>query len=111
MPSHQANYVKEREGFETIENEGGYFEYKITGEECYVRTMYIAPEFRGKGYAKDLAAKVTEIAKASGCKYLLGSVVPTLNQLMATESLAMQIKYGFFIKSAHEDFIVTCKEI
>lgn len=106
-----AKYVKEREGFDTIENVGGYFEYKISGDDCYIRTMYISPEYRGKGCAKELAEKVTAIAKERGCKTLSGSIVPSLEPEMATASLSMQIKYGFKLVSSHEDFIILKKEI
>lgn len=111
MASAQARFVKEREGFDTLENEGGYFEYKIEGDNCYIRTMYILPELRGQGLAKKLAQELTAIAKEMGCKTLTGSVVPSLNPTMATESMAMQIKYGFKLLSAHEDFIILKKEI
>jgi predicted GNAT family acetyltransferase len=111
ISSHFAKYVKEREGFDVIENATGYFEYKINGDECYIRTMYIDEKYRSQGCAKDFAEKVISIAKEAGCKFITGTVVPSLNPSMATESLAMQIKFGFKVSSSHEDLIILRKEI
>jgi GNAT superfamily N-acetyltransferase len=109
--SHYANYVKEREGFEVIENEKGFFEFKINSDDCYIRTMYVAPEFRAHGAAKELAHLVEETARANGCKYLVGTIIPSLNKTQATESMGIQLKYGFKIEAAHEDVIILRKEL
>lgn len=111
MRSHYANYVKEREGFEVLENDKGFFEFKIDGENCYIRAMYIAPEFRSAGAAKELAAWVEETARVNGCKYLTGTIIPSLNKAQASESMGIQLKYGFKIESVHDDLIILRKEL
>lgn len=106
-----AKYVKEREGFDFLENEKGFYEYKITGDDCYIRSIFIAPEFRSTGAAKDLAFEVISIAKKAGCKTLTGTVIPSLNKEHASISLSMQLKFGFKLESSHEDLIILKMEI
>lgn len=109
--SHYANYVSEREGFHVIENDSGFVEFKIQQEECYIRTIYISPGLRGVGHAKDLAERVTEMAKEYGCKYLSSTIYPASNKEQATISLAMQVNFGFKLSSVHENLIILRKEI
>lgn len=115
--SHQAHYVLEREGFETLEAKEGFVIYKINGPECYIRDIYIAPDFRSTGAGKRLADRVSEIAKERGCNTLVGTVVPLIGddptkaRAFATESMRMQIAYGFKIHSCNVNEIVLSKEI
>jgi len=112
-----AEYIFEREGFHTYEDERGFMTYKITGKDCYIRDMFIARDFRNTGACKELADKVTEIAKINGCTRLLGTIVPILGedmaraQALATESMRLQIVYGFKIIESNPNQIVLAKEI
>jgi GNAT superfamily N-acetyltransferase len=104
-----SEYFKEREGYETFESDKGLASFKISGEDCYIRDVYVLPSFRHTGEASFIADEITKIAKARGCKYITGSVVPSLNG--SSGSMFGLLKYGFKLKSSHEDFIFLVKEI
>ena len=102
-------YFKEREGFETIYSDHAVATYRIIGEECYLKDIFVHPDYRNTKQGSELADKVAQIAKENGCKYLTGSVVPSTNG--ATLSLYAMIKYGFVLKQSSNDFIILVKEI
>lgn len=104
-----ASYFKEREGFETISTDLAVATYKINGEECYIKDIFVHPDFRQSKEGTVLADKITAIAKERGCLFLTGSIVPSLNG--STVSMLGMIKYGFKLKEAHNDFIILVKEI
>ena len=104
-----AQYFKEREGFETIENDKACLNYRISGEECYIKDIFVIKEFRRSNVATELADKCAKIAKDSGCKFLSGTIVPSTNG--ATNSMKGLLAYGFEIKSALNDLIILVKEI
>lgn len=109
MLSMMARYYKEREGFDFIETDKGFATYKIQGDECYIKDIFIMPEHRRSGHAFELGNQITEIAKVNNCKTLTGSVVPSLKG--STESLQALIKFGFKLNHCTTDFIVVVKEL
>lgn len=109
MQSHYGLYIKEREGKSILENEHGFFTYKIQGEECYIEDIFIKKESRRKNIGTEMADEIYKIAKASGCKFLTGSCIPSTNG--ATESMKAMLAYGFQIHSCTTDRIVLFKEI
>lgn len=104
-----AKYFNEREGFETINTGKGIASFKVIGEDCYIRDVYVDPDHRFSGEASIIADEITKIAKARGCKFLTGSIVPSMNG--ATGSLLGLIKYGFKLNWAKDDYICLVKEI
>lgn len=102
-------YVKEREGKGIVESAQGFMTYKIQGEECYIADVFIDSDFRETGVAAEFTEQITKKAKEKGCKFLTGTVTPSLEG--ATVSLAYQLKRGFKLHSSHEDFIILKKEI
>lgn len=109
MLSHYGQYIEEREGLDILENEHGFFTYKISGEECYIKDIFITKDARRSGVATDMANKITKIAKEQGCKFLSGTCDPTTNG--ATESLKAMFSYGFRVHSLKNDMIVLIKEL
>lgn len=109
MMSHYGQYIEEREGLDILENEHGFFTYLIKGEECYIKDIYIAKEFRRAGVATEFAEKITAIAKENGCKFLSGTCVPSTNG--STESLKAMFSYGFKVHSSSNDLIILIKEL
>lgn len=109
MKSLYAKYIQEREGKEIIESGIGFMSFKIQGEECYIADVYIEPEFRKSGIATELCDKIAKVAKERGCKYLSGTVTPSLKG--ATVSLISQLNYGFKLHSCVDDFIILKKEL
>lgn len=109
MSSHYANYIKEREGLGIVEDSRGFATYKISGEECYIKDIFVKACFRTQSVASEFADKITEIAKSSGCKYLTGTVVPQAEG--STISLKVLLGYGFKLLSSKENLIIFIKEI
>ncbi len=103
------DYFKEREGFDAIITDEGFASYKITGEECYIRDIWVHRDFRKKGIASEMADDIAEIAKKAGCTYLTGSVSTTANN--STESVLVLLAYGFKIHSVVQYGIFFRKEL
>lgn len=104
-----AAYFKEREGFETISTDVAVANYKITGDTCYLKDIFVHPEFRKSGEGSVVTDKIAVIAKDNGCRYLTGSIVPSLPG--STGTMYAMIKYGFKLKESHNDFIILFKEL
>lgn len=93
-----ANYLKEREGYDSLITEEGFACYRIFGDECYIKDIYVHPDFRKKGVAADIADSIARIAKQHGCKTLVGSVSTECGN--PTVSTKVLLAYGFEITSA-----------
>lgn len=87
-----AEYLKEREGVDLIHNEKGFAIYSILNNECYIRDIYVLPEYRKSHVATELANQIQDIAKAKGCKVLTGSVSPQANN--SHSSIKVLLAYG-----------------
>lgn len=109
MVSMYAEYIKEREGKQIIEDEKGFATFMIKGTECYIADIFIKKEFRNAGAGSNYADQISIIARENGCEVLTGSVTPSFRG--ASVSMQAQLKYGFEISSAHEDFILLKKEL
>lgn len=104
-----AAYFKEREGVESISFDGGFATYIISGEECYIRDIYVEKDYRNRYLASKMADEITKIAKKAGCKYLTGTVMPSANN--STDSVKVLLSYGFKLHSAIQNGIFFRKEI
>lgn len=109
MKSLYAQYIKEREDYETIETSFGFASFKIENEDCYIRDIYVHPDYRKDHAASILADQVVVLAKKQGCRRLLGSVCPETNG--STTSLKVLLSYGFQLLKAEDNFISFSKEI
>lgn len=93
-----AAYLKEREGFDCIVTDEGFASYRISGEECYIRDIWVHPDHRNKRIATDMADDISRIALRYHCKFLTGSVDTTRGN--PTASVEVLLAYGFKIFSA-----------
>ncbi len=93
-----AQYLKERQGVDSLIREEGFATYKISGEECYLQDIWVSPDYRKKGIASEMADDIARIAISKGCKFLTGSVDTTASK--AHESVLVLFAYGFKIHSA-----------
>jgi len=109
QPSLYGKYIKEREGFEIIEDECGFATYVINGDECYLRDIYVLPEHRKTKVASSYSKIIEEIAKDKGCKFLTGTVYLGANG--STESLMAVMKAGFKLASTTKEKIILIKEL
>lgn len=104
-----AAYLEELGVKKLYRNDKGFALYSFAENYLYIEEIFILPEYRGKKEFSILCDSLTEIAKQKGCKRLLGSVVPTINN--STRSLGMLLSYGAKLVSATNNFIVFEKEI
>lgn len=106
-----AEYLKEREGIDTLELEEGFATYQIRGELCYVIDIFVQRAARRSRVGELLADTVSDIARAQGCKTLYGSIAPKFPG--ATESMKALIWYGFKIAELDDErgLIMLTKEL
>lgn len=107
-----SEYVREREGYQTIEYpDVGFATFRFNDEmkECYIRDIYVRPEFRRDRVANKMADQISSLAKERGCKILTGSIVPSMKG--STESLHGLLWYGFKLHACTNDYIVLVKEL
>lgn len=104
-----AQYIKEREQREILEDEQGFATYVIEGNECYIQDIFTVQEARKKGHAAKLADQISEIAKKRGAKYLTGSVDPSLDN--ATDSMKVLLAYGMRVHSMQPPLVFFIKEL
>ena len=103
-------YLKERLGDFIVEMEHGFGSYRFPNfETVYIVDIYVQPEFRKHGIARDIADMITECALAKGCTKMIGSVVPSTKG--STESVKTLLAYGMTLDSCGVDFILFKKEI
>jgi len=69
-----ADYIKEREGYDTYEDNNSFFTYTIVNDALYVKDIYIKPEARSEGKSLELGLMAEGIAKELGLNAMLGSV-------------------------------------
>lgn len=104
-----ADYMKEREGIDTVEVDDGFATFNIDQDICYIINIYVRPEVRRSGVASEIADRVTDIAKRSGCRTLLGSIDPKTNG--STESMQGLFAYGFKLRYLDGPLIFLSKDI
>lgn len=104
-----AAYLYERESVQLLETDKGFATYIITGSECYIRDIWVLPEFRQKGTASGLADIVADRARKAGCTLLTGSVCPSTKH--STDSLKVLLAYGMTLHSAETNLIWFSKSL
>lgn len=107
--SHYANYIKEREGFDTLETEHGFATYLAKDNSVYLRDIYVAPEQRRSNVAAKLADQVAAIAKEQGCKLMIGSV--DINDKQADRNSRVLVAYGMRFMKQQGSMLYFVKEI
>ena len=109
VPSMYAQYLREREGVGVVETSRSMAIYVINNEECYIRDIFVLPEFRNKHESYKIADLVAEIGRKSNCKILTGSVVPTMAN--SNKSIKMLMGYGMKLHSSRENLIFFSKDL
>lgn len=100
-----AEYIQEREGYEYAEISGqGFATYLITGEEVYIRDIYVVPSKRKQNVAATLADLIADLAEQKGCRYMTGTVNPSLNG--ADSSMRVLLAYGMKPLSLRGDGLI-----
>lgn len=110
VDSFYAQYLRERTDDEIIETERGFVTYRyIGGDTVYIVDIWVRPAYREIGEGAKLADMVIEIARARGCKQLLGTVNPHTKN--ATKSLKVMLGYGMQLLNTSNDGIFLRKDI
>lgn len=105
-----AQYLTERTEDLILETEKGFATYRFTNEfTVYIVDIYVIPEFRKQGVARDLSDTIVGIARMKGCTQLIGSVIPSAKG--SSESMKALLAYGLKLDSSAGDFILLRKDI
>jgi GNAT superfamily N-acetyltransferase len=105
-----SEYVQERLGDCILETELGFATYRFPDPNTvYIVDLYVIPEARKQGVARDIADSIMKIAMARGCTKMIGSVVPSARG--STESLKTLLAYGMILDSGVNDFIILRKDL
>lgn len=104
-----ASYFKELEDFDSIVAPEGFASYRVNGDECYIKDIWVHPDYRKQSFASHIADNIAEIAKKAGCKYLTGSVY--INIKNPTLSTKVLLAYGFEIHSLVPNGIIFRKAL
>lgn len=104
LESLYSRYIKEREDYETIETSYGFATYKITGDSCYLRDLYVSQSRRRTKVATQFCDLIKKIARDAKCKTLMTTVAPSANG--ASESMKAVLHYGFKIVMSGQDYII-----
>lgn len=111
MTSLYAQYIKEREGFETLEVEHGFATYKqVEKDMVYLRDIFVEDTFRQNGLASELSRQVAEIAKGLGCNKLTGSICVS-DDIGVTISMKALLGDRFKYSHAHGTMLYFVKDI
>lgn len=104
-----ADYIKEREGLDTIENEHGFLSFRIINDVCYVRDLFVTKPERGRGYARVLYGQLLRVARDSQCKKI--SCFVDCRAPNAAESLAVILTGDFKVVAAEDGLITLEREL
>ncbi len=75
------------------ETDKGFATYKLEPRgECYIREIYVLPDFRKTGEASRMADAIVSEAKEQGCTVLSGSVCPNTSD--PTYRMRVLLGYG-----------------
>ena len=101
--------IRERQGHEVIEEPWGFIEYHMAPPYCVIDDLYVIPEERLKGLGRDLADRVTQIARDAGATHLWSNIYG--NSLNKNETLKANLAYGFLWQGIDGGRIILTKDI
>lgn len=104
-----ARYHEERSGAKILECEDGFLVYRITGEECFIVDMYIAPEKRKSLLFKKMMDELEILAKSSGGTLITANIF--IDDPGASNTLIAVLKYGFRVTGTGNGVLLVAKEI
>ena len=103
------DYVKERNGWEVIQNDHGFICYSITEQMVCIEELFIEKVYRQSKIGKTLVDLVCEKAQEKGFTHLYG-VIHT-NALTADVAMLGALKIGFSIIRAEGNKIIIAKKV
>ena len=109
MRNLRAEYIKEREGVDTIDTDYGFLEYEIIKNGLLIRNLYVAPSHRNGAALMNLINMASDVAKENCCDVLIGTIQTNVNG--ASRVMAAALKIGFQIVNCEDQAIWIRKEI
>ena len=107
--SHYAEYIKEREGYEIIENDDGFASFCQINNSVYLRDVYVMPEKRMFGVGKSFVSVAEQWGREKGLDYIITTVKPSAKG--STLSLKATLGAGFELVLAETDAIYFRKSL
>lgn len=102
-------YYEETWGREIIEESWGFIMWHYEGEICFLDEIYVVPEERTKGRARELCDRVTRIAQMEDKKKLICAVWP--EQKVSSVSMSAALAYGFKLHSNDGRRVLLIKDL
>lgn len=110
MSSMYARYLLEKTQDLILETDKGFATYRyVDPKTVYIIDIYVLPDFRNTNVASAMADSIVEEGRKKGCTNLLGSIVPSNKNSVA--SFKVLLAYGMSLESSSTDFILFKKEI
>lgn len=109
MPSLYAQYVKEREGAETVETSEGFYSYKTEGEHLFIVDLFVVPSARGKKVGSEFGKQIENIAKELGKQSIICTA--SLNAENTQDAMSFIIMNGYKIINYTDTQVFFKKEI
>jgi predicted GNAT superfamily acetyltransferase len=105
-----ADYILEREGCKTIENEHGFLTFKeMPDGVIFIRDMFVHPSKRDSGVGQELFLELSEWARRADFKRCICQVDTRAGE--ASESLAKFLAKGFRLEGAQNCVITLSRSI
>lgn len=104
-----AQYVKEREGAETVETSEGFYSYKEDGTSLFIVDLYVAPEYRNKKIGSRFGKEIEDIALKLNKDSVL--CCASLEALNSSDAMSFIIMNGYEIINYTDTQVFFKKEI
>lgn len=105
-----AEYIKERQGLELIQDyEGGFCSYRIVGRECYLADIYVSKGKRKIGQGGALLGEIIKQALKNNCELITANI--HLKDPNANDTLKAAQACGFRVVACDQDVLLISKLI
>ena len=102
-------YLMERQGLSTIENEFGFVAFRFSKEECYLGEIFISQSARRSRKGRALLQEVEICARKASCQFIAANVFSS--DPNATSTLSAAFACGFKIRNCVGGVIVIEKKL
>jgi GNAT superfamily N-acetyltransferase len=98
-------YIKEKLGREVVldSSQNGFIVYTLIDGTLFIHDIYVRPEFRRQGVAKEMCDKVASLALDRGAKRIIAQCAVRSNG--CNDSLMFCLHQGMQIVEANNDWI------
>lgn len=104
-----AQYILERQGFESFWREHGFISYKVTGTECFLADMFVEAGARKTGKGRKLLEELIGIARYRGCNVITANIY--LFDPNANNTLLAAMACGFRVEKCGNNVLLIAMEL